>query len=118
MRTRITRAFSFDAAHQLPWHPGKCQRLHGHTYRLEVSVEGPVGTHGIVWDFADLDALVSSQVIDRFDHRYLNDLMDNPTAELLATDIWKTLESSAPAGLAIAHLKLWETADSAVELWP
>lgn len=118
MRTRITRIFSFDAAHLLPWHPGKCQRLHGHTYRLEVSVEGPVGDHGIVWDFADLDALVRREVIDRYDHRYLNDLLDNPTAENLATDVWKRLEGGAAPGLHVAHLKLWETQDSAVELWP
>jgi len=118
VRTRITRVSTFDAAHQLPWHPGKCRRLHGHTYRLEVSVEGPVGDRGIVWDFADLDALVQREVIDRFDHRYLNDLLDNPTAELVAAEIWKHLESAAAPGLQIAHLKLWETPDSAVELWP
>ncbi|GAC1479402.1 MAG: 6-carboxytetrahydropterin synthase QueD [Acidimicrobiales bacterium] len=118
VRTRITRIFSFDAAHQLPWHPGKCQRLHGHTYRLEVSVEGPVGPHGIVWDFADLDALVRREVIARYDHRYLNDLLDNPTAENIASATWKVLEAGLAPGLGIAHLKLWETQDSAVELWP
>ena len=115
MRTRVTRAFTFDAAHDLPWHPGRCRNLHGHTYRLEVSVEGAIGEHGIVMDFADLDAVVRREVIDRLDHTYLNDLLDNPTAELIAGDIWKRLEST---GLPLAGLKLWETPDSWVELHP
>ena len=118
MRTSVTRAFTFDAAHQLPWHAGKCRQLHGHTYRLEVSVEGPLGDHGIVCDFTELDALVRKEVIDRLDHRFLNDLLDNPTAELVAADIWKRLDAAAPGHLRLAHLRLWETADSAVELWP
>ena len=80
MRTSVTRAFSFEAAHQLPWHQGKCQRLHGHSYRLEVTVAGPIGRNGIVVDFSDVRRVVQREVIDRFDHRYLNDLLDNPTA--------------------------------------
>jgi 6-pyruvoyltetrahydropterin/6-carboxytetrahydropterin synthase len=116
VRTWVTRTFTFDAAHQLPWHPGKCRRLHGHTYRLEVSVEGPIGEQGIVCDFAALDAVVRREIVDRYDHTYLNDALDNPTAELLAADIWKRLEASSPG--ALAHLVLWETPDSAVELWP
>jgi len=118
VRTSVIRSFTFDAAHQLPWHPGKCRQLHGHTYRLEVAYEGPLGDHGIVWDFAALDELVRREVIDRFDHRYLNDLMPNPTAELLAADIWKRLEADGPPALRLSYLKLWETPDSAVELRP
>ncbi len=57
MHTRVTRSFSFEAAHQLPWHPGKCRRLHGHNYRLEVTVQGPVGENGVVMDFDDLSAV-------------------------------------------------------------
>jgi 6-pyruvoyltetrahydropterin/6-carboxytetrahydropterin synthase len=117
VRTWVTRTFSFDAAHQLPWHPGKCRRLHGHTYRLEVSVEGPIGSQGIVCDFADLDAVVREQIVERYDHTFLNDSLDNPTAELLAEDIWKRLDAAGVPG-RLAHLVLWETPDSAVELWP
>ncbi|MBV8958258.1 MAG: 6-carboxytetrahydropterin synthase QueD, partial [Actinobacteria bacterium] len=84
MRTSVTRSFTFEAAHQLPWHPGACQRLHGHGYRLEVTVEGPLNEHGIVTDFADVRDVVEREVIARFDHQYLNDLLDNPTAELIA----------------------------------
>src|SRR5579872_3609124 len=118
MRTCVTRAFTFDAAHELPWHPGKCRQLHGHTYRLEVTVEGPVGDQGVVCDFADLADLVRREVIDRFDHRYLNDLLPNPTPELVVADVWKRLEAACPPVLRLTHLKLWETPDSAVELWP
>jgi len=118
VRTRVTRSFTFDAAHQLPWHPGRCRQLHGHTYRLEVSIEGPIGEHGIVCDFAHLNTLVRQAVIDHYDHRFLNDLLANPTAELLAADIWRRLDLATESPLRLAHLRLWETPDSAVELWP
>ncbi len=115
MRTRVTRAFAFDAAHQLPWHDGKCKRLHGHTYRLEVTVEGPLDENGVVVDFYDLGHVVSRVVIDHYDHRYLNDLLENPTVELVASQAWKRLEA---AGLTLVRLRLWETSDSSVELLP
>src|SRR5687767_7041396 len=65
MRTRVTRSFAFEAAHQLPWHPGKCKRLHGHNYRFEVTVEGPLDEHGVVVDFDDLHRIVEAEVVDR-----------------------------------------------------
>lgn len=113
MRTRVTRSFSFDAAHELPWHTGKCRRLHGHTYRLEVSVEGPLDDNGVVMDFDDVASVVNREVVERFDHRFLNDLMENPTAELVAHDAWKRLEA---AGLPLVALRLWETPQSSVEI--
>ena len=113
MRTSVTRTFTFEAAHQLPWHAGKCRRLHGHSYRLEVTVEGPIGEHGIVVDFADIREAVERDVIARFDHQYLNDLIDNPTAEVIASEIWKTVEA---AGLDVSRIRLWETADSFVDV--
>lgn len=113
MKTSVTRSFRFEAAHQLPWHPGKCRELHGHSYRFEITVEGPVGPQGIVVDFDELKDVVDREVLARYDHRYLNDLMDNPTAELLAHDIWKTLEA---AGLGLTRIRLWETDTSMVEV--
>ena len=113
MPTSVIRTFGFEAAHQLPWHEGRCRNLHGHSYRLEVTVEGPLDEHGVVIDFADLKAVVQREVLDRYDHRYLNDLMDNPTAELIAQEIWKSLEAS---DLRVARIRLWETADCAVEV--
>ena len=113
MRTRVTRSFAFEAAHHLPWHPGRCHRLHGHHYRLEVTVEGPVDERGVVIDFDDLSAVVDREVVSRYDHRLLNDLLDNPTAELIAHKTWKDLEA---AGLAVVAIRLWETPQSMVEL--
>ena len=113
MRTSVTRSFTFEAAHQLPWHAGKCQRLHGHSYRLEVTVAGPLTPQGIVVDFAAIRDVVERDVIARYDHQYLNDLIDNPTAELLAHDIWKRIEA---ADLAVTHIRLWETHDSWVDV--
>ncbi|MDP9404839.1 MAG: 6-carboxytetrahydropterin synthase QueD [Actinomycetota bacterium] len=113
MRTRVTRSFTFDAAHELPWHSGKCRRLHGHTYRLEVSAEGPLDDNGVVVDFDDVESVVRREVLERFDHRFLNELMENPTAELVAQDAWKRLEA---AGLRVVRLRLWETPESSVEI--
>lgn len=113
MRCRVTRAFSFEAAHELPWHAGKCQRLHGHHYRVEVTVEGPIGDNGVVIDFEDVKSVVGAEIVERYDHQYLNDFLANPTAELLADDIWKRLSA---AGLPVVALRLWETPDSSVEL--
>ena len=113
MRTRVTRSFSFEAAHQLPWHAGKCKRLHGHHYRVEVTVEGPIDDNGVVIDFEDVKSVVQAEIVDRYDHQYLNDFLDNPTAELLAHDVWKRLDA---AGLHVVRLRLWETPESSVEL--
>lgn len=113
MRTRVTRSFRFEAAHQLPWHTGKCRDLHGHSYTLEVTVEGPLNDSGIVVDFGDLGAAVRREVIDRLDHTFLNDVIENPTAELIAHDIWKRLEALE---VPVCRVRLWETADCCAEV--
>lgn len=111
----VTRSFTFDAAHQLPWHPGVCARLHGHTYRLEVTATGPLSPTGIVIDFVDLKQAVQGAVLDDLDHRLLNELIDNPTAERVALD---ALDRLLAAGLPITRLRLWETPDCFVEIEP
>ena len=113
MRTSVTKSFRFEAAHQLPWHPGKCKELHGHSYRLDVTVEGPLDANGVVVDFDELAARVNAEVVERYDHTFLNDLIDNPTAELIAADAWKRLEV---AGVAITRVVVWETPDSWAEV--
>lgn len=110
---RICREYDFDAAHRLEWHPGACRRLHGHTYTLELSVAGQLDERGVVMDFAELDQVVRSQVLDKVDHQYLNDLIENPTAERVARWMWDRL---AEAGLTPAELRLWETRRSSVHL--
>ncbi len=113
MRTRVTRSFSFEAAHQLEWHTGACKNLHGHSYRLEVTVAGELDANGIVIDFSDLREVVERAVIGRFDHTFLNDLLPNPTAELIAADIWDRLRA---AHLELDRIVLWETENSRVEI--
>ena len=113
VRTSVTCTFTFEAAHRLAWHPGKCRDLHGHSYRLDVTVSGPVDGNGVVIDFADLRAVVEREVVGPWDHRDLNEVVDNPTAELLAHRAWELLHG---AGLGVTSLRLWETRDSSVEL--
>ena len=118
MKTTVTVATSFAAAHRLPEHEGKCSRLHGHTYGLEVTVTGTpqsVGpAAGMVIDFADLKRRVSELLVERLDHQVLNDLFDFvPTAEAVAA--W-AFERLAEAGLPVVRVRLAEAPDSYVEV--
>lgn len=113
MRTAVTRCFTFEAAHYLPLHEGQCRELHGHRYQLEVTVEGPVNDDGMVIDFGQLAEIVKTSILNIYDHSLLNDVLQNPTTELLIEDTWKRLESS---GLAVSKIKLWETASNFAEL--
>jgi len=87
----VTKIFTFDSAHALTKYYGKCERLHGHTYKLEVTVEGPVGENGMVIDFVILKRIVHRQVLDKLDHHNLNDVFENPSAELIAQWVWGRL---------------------------
>lgn len=109
---KIRRRFRFEAAHRLPVHPGKCRELHGHSYELVVAVERPVDPHsGMAIDFSDLKRTVREEVIERVDHRCLNDLLDNPTAELLVRWAWQRLAGKLPG---LVELELHETRDCSV----
>ena len=108
----VSKEFTFDAAHFLTKYHGKCERLHGHTYKLRVTVEGPVGEDGMVMDFVELKRLVKEKVIDRYDHQSLNDFFENPSAEVVAMKIWEDLKPELPVKLY--EVTLWETADSFV----
>jgi 6-pyruvoyltetrahydropterin/6-carboxytetrahydropterin synthase len=97
---QLHKVFQIEAAHRLPnVAPGhKCARLHGHSFRIEVHVEGPVDpVLGWVVDFADVKAAFQP-LFDRLDHRYLNDVpgLENPTSERLAQWIWRELKPSLP----------------------
>lgn len=105
----VTKTFAFEAAHVLPWHKGKCSRLHGHSYRLDITVTGPLDADGVVLDFADLTDVVRRAVIARCDHTLLNDTVPNPTAEVLALTFMDWLGA---AGLPVTELTVWETATS------
>lgn len=106
---RVTKTFSFEAAHRLVDYKGKCERLHGHSYRLAVTVDAPVRPDGIAVDFTDLNRAVRTRIVDVLDHRYLNDYIPKSTAENTAVWIWDRLK-----GLPLAEITLWETASSSV----
>lgn len=89
-------SLSFDAAHRLPFVPAghKCGNLHGHTFVVEIYVQGDVSeTTGWVVDFGDLK-IIAKSYIDQLDHTYLNDIegLENPTSENIAVWIWRKLE--------------------------
>ncbi|HWJ24619.1 MAG TPA: 6-carboxytetrahydropterin synthase QueD [Gemmatimonadaceae bacterium] len=111
--TRIFKDFSFEAAHRLPNVPEghKCARLHGHSFRVRVVIEGPVDARtGWVMDFADIKAVVRP-LEDRLDHYYLNDIegLENPTSEELARWIWRALKPQLPL---LAAIEVRETCTS------
>lgn len=116
----IVKRFTFEAAHHLPQHLGKCHNMHGHSYRLEVGVIGPVITEewpskGMVMDFADLKEIVSRAVISRFDHRVINEVTDvYPTAENLCLLFWQEIERGLKefGQGKLAFVRLWETENS------
>nr|WP_267618390.1 6-carboxytetrahydropterin synthase QueD [Gordonia bronchialis] len=109
----IFREFTFEAAHRLPNVPDghKCARLHGHSYRIAVTVHGEINeAFGWVIDFGDLKKEVQP-LIDELDHRLLNDItgLENPTSENLAVWIWDRLATRIP-GLQLIEVR--ETAAS------
>ncbi len=101
----------------LPYHLGKCSRLHGHSYRLDVTLEGPLAAEGpaagMIADFDAISRVVTRGVIGELDHRSLNELVPNPTSENVVIWIWRRL---APEFPGLAKLVLWETPTDCVIL--
>jgi 6-pyruvoyltetrahydropterin/6-carboxytetrahydropterin synthase len=120
----LTIIAEFEAAHQLPDYPGKCCRLHGHNWKVEVTVNGKELNHlGMVMDFKELKAEVG-KVIDTLDHYYLNDLPTFktilPTAENIAKYIYDTLANDPvfQKNITVRCVQVWETPRSAVKYCP
>lgn len=140
----VTKEFTFQSAHFLTQYHGKCERMHGHSYRLVVTVEGPVSENGLVIDFVILKRIVQKHVLELLDHHLLNDIIENPSAERVVVWIWEKLsplgkllreevndpnlseeictlvreegDSSLeiPTGVRLHEVQLWETATSYV----
>jgi len=112
----IWKEFSFEAAHLLPNLPDghKCKRLHGHSFRVRIHVDGPLDDHlGWVIDFGDIKAAFKP-ILNRLDHYYLNDIegLENPTSEVLAEWLWRQL---APALPSLSRVVVMETCTSGCE---
>ena len=141
-KIRLTREFSFEAAHALDGYDGLCRNVHGHSYKLFVTVRGvPCGNEtnpklGMVVDFSDIKRIVKQHIVDRLDHSLvLADNRDNrqfreqninkwqrieivpyqPTCENMLTEFAHILRQELPKCVELVALKLYETEKSYAE---
>jgi 6-pyruvoyltetrahydropterin/6-carboxytetrahydropterin synthase len=141
-KIRITKEFTFETGHALYGHDGKCKNIHGHSYKLSVTVLGnPVSDSndpkfGMIMDFSDLKKIVKEEIVDRFDHATIFnkntphiDLANNlkslghnvvlvdyqPTSEMLVTDFADKIKNRLPKNIKLFSLKLRETASCFAE---
>lgn len=130
IRMLVTKIFTFDSAHRLPNYDGKCERLHGHTYKLVVTVEHvredsgdyvekEGSDEGMVVDFSVIKGIVNATIIDKVDHYPLHEVFDfRTTAENLV--MWmrgELLLAFAPHAFRLVKLRLYETPESYVEVY-
>jgi 6-pyruvoyltetrahydropterin/6-carboxytetrahydropterin synthase len=104
-RVELVREYRFESAHLLPRVPEghKCRRLHGHSFKIEVAIAGPIDREtGWLLDFADIDQVVRP-VVEELDHRYLNEIegLENPTSEILARWLWHRVAPGLPGLTAV-----------------
>jgi 6-pyruvoyltetrahydropterin/6-carboxytetrahydropterin synthase len=111
----VTVEETFAAGHALRGYKGKCENVHGHNYRVQITVEGPeLDSTGLLVDFVELKRLMR-EVVARLDHQFINDLEPfttiNPSAENLAKYFFDSVAAGLePANpLRISQVKLWET---------
>ena len=110
----VTKTFDFDSAHYLPEHPRKCKFLHGHSYKLEVTVRRRVNPiTGFVIDFGVLKKAVDKAVVSVLDHGYINNFLDMPTSENITIWIWELLSRDIKG---LERLRLYETGTSYSEI--
>ncbi|MEC9372927.1 MAG: 6-carboxytetrahydropterin synthase QueD [Planctomycetota bacterium] len=100
MRVRLVKSFGFEAAHFLPTFPEghKCRRMHGHSFRVEIIVEGDVAPEkGYLVDYGEIKRAIRPME-ERLDHRILNEIegLENPTSEVIAAWIWERLQPELP----------------------
>jgi 6-pyruvoyltetrahydropterin/6-carboxytetrahydropterin synthase len=116
MRVRLVKTFTFEAAHFLPSFPEghKCRRMHGHSFKVDVVVEGdiPAGQHCLI-DYGDIKAVIDP-IYDQIDHRCLNEIkgLENPTSEMIANWLWDRLR---PKLNMLAEIVVYETCTSRCE---
>lgn len=106
---QITKEFGFEAGHYVPDHGARCKYVHGHSYKLFVTVGGYLNDDGMVIDFQVLSEIVKV-IIDPYDHGFLNDYFEQPTAEIMASYLRRTIHDKLPEGVYCDEVKLYETA--------
>ena len=141
-KIRITKQFSFETGHALYGYDGKCKNVHGHSYKLSVTVIGSPITDrnnvkfGMVIDFSDLKTIVREEIVDQFDHATVfnqttphielaNELKSRghevilvdyqPTSENMVIDFSKRISNRLPENISLHSLKLQETDTSFAE---
>ncbi|MBR2031305.1 MAG: 6-carboxytetrahydropterin synthase [Alistipes sp.] len=141
-KIRLTKEFSFESAHALDGYDGLCREIHGHSYRLFVTIKGEPSCDddnpklGMIMDFGDLKRIVNSEIVDRLDHSFvLRDSVQNtmlsrvlsakfekivlvdyqPTCENMLADFAERLQRALPANVQLYSLRLHETATSYAE---
>ena len=116
MNVRLIKQFHFEAAHDLPTFPAdhKCRRLHGHSFRFDVIVEGEVEPEkGYLIDYGDIKKVVNP-IVRRLDHYYLNEIagLSNPTSENLAKWLWDQIKPVLPL---LSEINVHETCTSSCQ---
>ncbi|MGS0525911.1 6-pyruvoyl trahydropterin synthase family protein [Zobellia nedashkovskayae] len=141
-KIRITKQFNFETGHALYGYDGKCRNVHGHSYKLSVTVIGRPITNtshvkqGMVIDFGDLKKIVKEEIVDQFDHATVfnkntphvelaKELTDRghsviladyqPTSENMVIDFSKKIKARLPVNISLHSLKLQETDTSFAE---
>jgi 6-pyruvoyltetrahydropterin/6-carboxytetrahydropterin synthase len=116
----LTVVTDFSASHIIPGHPGKCARLHGHNWKVEISVQSKIlNDLGMAVDFADVKQIAKT-VIDEVDHRHLNDIPPfdtiSPTAENVSAWFYQRLGKLINTkDVTVSAVTLWETDRSRVQ---
>jgi 6-pyruvoyltetrahydropterin/6-carboxytetrahydropterin synthase len=108
--------FHFNATHHFPEDPGYDRLQHGHDYEMTVLLEGQRAPGAMLFDMRDLKEIVRRDVIDRLDHKDLNEILPDPSLEALTEWIWTQLRTQIPASIRIGVI-VWETRSIYAEFW-
>jgi 6-pyruvoyltetrahydropterin/6-carboxytetrahydropterin synthase len=122
---RVSVDESFSAGHALRGYKGKCENVHGHNYKVRITLEGPgLDSIGLLYDFTHLKRVIR-EIVGGVDHKFLNDQAPfdaiNPSAENLAKYFYEETArqmSAATEGARIASVTIWETDTTSATYWP
>lgn len=115
----MTVRSSFSAAHRLPEYEGNCERLHGHNWQVEMTVESEgLDSRGMALDFREMKAALA-EILSRMDHKYLNEVPPfdrrNPSSENIARYIFEEVEGKVPPPVRLSRVIVWESEDACAE---